>query len=150
MSALHLPKAVQRWLLPRKQRLGFVVTQSQANPPLPQKESDWGFSSCYLCLHQCESALPRLWAIPPGNGRLSTLVLSWLQRNFTAWKGPHCLFLIYICIWHSDKTHNLGWGSRAHLLLKRNEWAIYIFFFSNATWMSLTMMPLFSCSCFWT
>lgn len=84
VSALDLPKADQRQPLLRKHRLGVVVTQSQANPPSPQMECDWGFSSCDLYIHPRESVLPRLWAIPPGDGRVSALVLSWLQRNFAA------------------------------------------------------------------
>ncbi|KAK2874295.1 hypothetical protein Q8A67_021448 [Cirrhinus molitorella] len=79
VPALDLPKAVQRRLLPRKHRLGVAVTQSQANPPSPQMESDWGFSSCYLCLHRRESALPRLWAIPPEGWKEPPSFISWKE-----------------------------------------------------------------------
>jgi len=43
VSALDIPKAVHSQALLRKHRLGVVVTQSQANPPSPQMESDGDF-----------------------------------------------------------------------------------------------------------
>ncbi len=143
MPALHLPKAVQRWLLPRKQRLGLWWLKARLILHCHRRNLIGDFHLVIFAFISVSLPYQGFGQFLQG---MEGWALLYYQRNFTAWKGPHCLFIFVIkkdtlirpITWDEAPDPTFFWREMSGL------------FFSNATWMSLTMMHLFSFSCFWT
>ncbi len=93
MPALHLPKAVQRWLLPRKQRLGLWWLKARLILHCHRRNLIGDFHLVIFAFISVSLPYQGFGQFLQG---MEGWALLYYQRNFTAWKGPHCLFIFVI------------------------------------------------------
>ncbi len=149
MPALHLPKAVQRWLLPPKQRLGLWWLKARLIRHCHRRNLIGDFHLVIFAF--ISVSLPY-----QGFGQFLQGMEGWALLYYHDFKGTSqpervltAYFFFFFYIYKKDTLiRPTTWDEAPEPTCFWREMSGL--FFSNATWMSLTMMHLFSFTCFWT